>query len=74
MVQFPDSTLNDDSNDGQGKQNLDTCRDAIERGDWNVIRYIINLPIIILALGIFDLNRGEQMKLYSYFCRKGWSI
>jgi hypothetical protein len=32
-VYFPESTLTDDSNDGQGQQNLDVCRHRTKRED-----------------------------------------
>jgi hypothetical protein len=33
-VHFPDSKLIDDSNGGQGQQNLDICARKTKRGDW----------------------------------------
>jgi hypothetical protein len=41
-VHFPESTLIDDSNDGQEQQNLDVCRRKTNRRDWNLARKIIN--------------------------------
>jgi hypothetical protein len=42
---FPNSTLNDDSNDGQGRQNMDVRKCTMNRGDWNLARNVINKSI-----------------------------
>jgi hypothetical protein len=41
-VHLPDSTLIDNSNDGQGQLNLDVCKGRTNRGDWNLVRNVIN--------------------------------
>jgi hypothetical protein len=41
-VHFPDSTLNNDSNYGQGQQNLDVCKCTINREGWNLARNVTN--------------------------------
>jgi hypothetical protein len=42
-VHFPDSKLIDDDSDvGRGQQNLDTCKHITNRGDWNVVKHLIN--------------------------------
>jgi hypothetical protein len=44
-VHFQDSTLIDNSNYGQGQQNLDVCKSTINRDHWNLARNIINQSI-----------------------------
>jgi hypothetical protein len=41
-VHVPDSKLTDDSNDGQGQQNLDIWGRITNRGDWNMANHVIN--------------------------------
>jgi hypothetical protein len=51
---FPDSKLIDDSyDDGQGQQNLGTCRRIMNRGDWNLDKCVINQSKIRWVLGNF---------------------
>jgi hypothetical protein len=52
-VHFPDSTLIDDSNDGEEQQNLGICRCTTNRGDWNLGRNVINQSKIIWLIGTF---------------------
>jgi hypothetical protein len=52
-VHFPDSKLNDDSDDGQGQQNLGLCRRITNRGKWNLVKHVINQSKIRWALGAF---------------------
>jgi hypothetical protein len=53
VVHFPESTLTDDSNDGQGQPNTDECRHRTNRGDWNLARNVINQSQTRWALGTF---------------------
>jgi hypothetical protein len=39
---FLDSKLIDDSDDGQGQQNLGICGCITNRGDWNLAKRVIN--------------------------------
>jgi hypothetical protein len=44
-IHFPDSMLTDDSNIGQGQQNVDICRCTKYRGNWNLARNVLNQSI-----------------------------
>jgi hypothetical protein len=44
-VHFPDSKLIDESDDGQGQQNLGICERITNRGDWNLAKRVINQSI-----------------------------
>jgi hypothetical protein len=41
-VNFLDSKLIDDSGDGQGQHNLGICEHITNRGDWNLVKRVIN--------------------------------
>jgi hypothetical protein len=41
-VHFPDSKLIDDSSDGQGHQNLDSCGRKTNIGSWYLAKYVID--------------------------------
>jgi hypothetical protein len=51
-VHFPDSKLiDDDSSNGQGQQDLNTCKYTANREDWNLAKHVINQSRIRWALG-----------------------
>jgi hypothetical protein len=52
-VHFPGSKLADDSNGGQGQQNLEICRHILDRGDWNLAKHVINQSKMRWTLGTF---------------------
>jgi hypothetical protein len=63
-VHFQESMLTDDSNDGQGQQNLVVSKCTTKSGDWNLARNVINQSKIRWALGIFKPYKSvEQKKL-----------
>jgi hypothetical protein len=43
---FPNFTLTEDSNYGQGQENMDVCRSRKNREEWNLARNVINLSKI----------------------------
>jgi hypothetical protein len=72
-VHFPESSVTEDSIDGQRQQNLDVCR--TNKGQCNLARNLVHESEIKWVLGNSKpFESGGQIKLLPHFCGRAWSI
>jgi hypothetical protein len=57
-IHFPGSKLIEDSDDGQGRQNLGICGRVMNMGHWNLAKCVIDQSKIRWALGAFKPSKS----------------